>query len=137
MDWEDIAVRKVMSTPVREAAGTVPATEAARMLCEERIGSILVRGTPDGILTDTDIVRAVKEGRDPETATVAELRSSPVVTVEANANLQDAAELMTEHEIKKLLVTDGEEYVGVVTTTDLVDQAAPELEEIISVFATD
>ena len=42
---------------------------------------------------------------------------------------------MTDHEVKKLLVTDGSEYVGIVTTTDLVDQAAPELEEIISVFA--
>ena len=56
MDWEDIPVREAMSTPVREAPGTMPATEAARILCEEQIGSVLVRGTPDGILTDTDIV---------------------------------------------------------------------------------
>lgn len=137
MDWEEIDVQTVMSTPVREVAGTVSATEAARILCEERIGSILVRGTPDGILTDTDIVRAVMNGRDLETTTVTELRSSPVVTVPAEAQLQEAAELMNEHGIKKLLVTEGEEYVGVVTTTDLLEQASPELEEIISVFATD
>jgi CBS domain-containing protein len=135
MDWEDIPIEEAMSTPVREAGGTVSTTEAARILCEERIGSLLVRGTPDGILTDTDIVRAVKEGRDPETTTVAELRSSPVITIEAGADLRDAAESMTDHDVKKLLVTGESEYVGVVTTTDLVDQAAPELEEIISVFA--
>ncbi|MXR50536.1 CBS domain-containing protein [Halovenus sp. WSH3] len=137
MEWEDIDVRAAMSTPVREAEGTTAVTEAARILCEERIGSVLVRGTPDGIITDTDIVRAVKNGRDPETTAIAELKSSPVITVPVEAQLQEGAELMSEHGVKKLVVTDGGEYVGVVTTTDLVEQVTPELGEIISVFATD
>lgn len=137
MDWEDIPVREVMSSPVREATGETAATEAARLLCEEQIGSVLVGGTPDGIITDTDIVRAVKDGRDPETTVIAELRSSPVVTVAADADLQRAAELMDEHGIKRLVVTEDDDHVGVVSTTDLVDCLAPELEEIISVFATD
>lgn len=137
MDWDERPVREVMSKPVREAEGVLSAAEAARILCEERIGSVLVRGEPDGILTDTDIVRAVKDGKDPESTAITELRSSPVVTISADALLQDAAELMTEHDIKKLLVTDEGEYVGIVTTTDLVDQAAPELGEIINAFATD
>lgn len=137
MDWEDIPVREVMSSPVREASGETPATEAARLLCEQQIGSVLVRGTPDGILTDTDIVRAVKAGKDPATTVIAELRSSPVVSIDADANLQRAAELMDEHDIKRLLVTANGEQVGVVSTTDIIDCLAPELEEIISVFATD
>lgn len=137
MDWEDIPVSEVMSSPIREAEGEMQATEAARLLCEERIGSVLVRGTPDGILTDTDIVRAVKDGKDPSATTVAELRSSPVVTVGVDAELQHAAELMDEHRIKRLVVTEDEEPVGVVSTTDLIGCLSPELEEIISVFATD
>jgi len=137
MNWEDIPVWEVMSSPVREAEGSMPATEAARLLCEERIGSVLVRGTPDGILTDTDIVRAVKNGTDPETTTITELRSSPIVTIEADAELQHAAELMDEHRIKRLVVTDKEEPIGIVSTTDLIGCLSPELEEIISVFATD
>jgi CBS domain-containing protein len=137
MDWEDIPVREVMSSPVREASGETPATEAAELLCEQRIGSLLVRGTPDGILTDTDIVRAVKEGKDPATTVVAELRSSPLVTIDADAELQRAAELMDDHGLKRLVVTEDGNHVGMVSTTDLIDCLAPELEEIISVFATD
>lgn len=134
MDWDDVSVRTAMSTPLRELERGRSATEAARILCEERIGSVLVSGAVDGIITDTDIVRAVKNGRDPDETMVVELASSPLVTVSADATLQDAAELMADHGIKKLVATEQEEYVGIITTTDMVEQAAPELENIISAF---
>lgn len=137
MDWDDIPVRDVMSAPVREAPGDTTVTEAARILCDEQIGSVLVRGEPDGILTDTDIVRAIRDGRNPERTVIAELRTSPVVTVSPDASVRDAAELMAENGIKKLPVPGDESYIGIVTTTDMVDQVAPELDDIIGAFAVD
>ena len=126
-----------MSSPVREVDGRLAAAEAARILCEEQIGSVVVRNRTDGILTDTDIVRGVRDGVDPEKTMVAELMSSPVVTVDSDATLQDAAELMADHDIKKLLVDDGDEYAGIVTTTDVVHQLSPDLEQVLVTFATE
>ena len=137
MDWEEVPVHKVMSSPVREVDGRLAVTEAARILCEERIGSVVVRKRTDGILTDTDIVRSVRDGVDPEETMVAELMSSPVVTVDPDATLQEAAELMDDHDIKKLLVDSGDEYAGIVTTTDVVHQLSPDLEQVLVTFATE
>ena len=137
MDWGEVPVHKVMSSPVREVDGRLAVAEAARILCEEHIGSVVVRKRTDGILTDTDIVRGVRDGVDPEETMVAELMSSPVVTVDPDATLQDAAELMADHDIKKLLVDDGDEYAGIVTTTDIVHQLSPDLEQVLVTFATE
>jgi predicted transcriptional regulator len=137
MDWDDVPVTTAMSAPLRELQRDRSVTEAARVLCEEQIGSVLVRGTPDGIVTDTDIVRAVKNGRDLDQTMVVELASSPLVTVSAAKTLQDAAELMHDHGLKKVVVTDDGEHVGIVTTTDIVEQVSPELDDIIGVFSMD
>ncbi|MEF8814038.1 MAG: CBS domain-containing protein [Halovenus sp.] len=137
MDWDDIPVRDVMSEPVREASGDMAVTQVARILCDEQIGSVLVRGNPDGILTDTDIVRAVGDGCNPERTVIAEVRTSPVITVSPDATVRDAAELMADHEIKKLPVLDRESYLGIVTTTDMIDQVSPELDDIIGAFTDD
>ncbi len=137
MDWDDIPVRDVMSAPVREAPGDTTVTEAARILCDEQIGSVIVHGDPDGILTDTDIVRAIRDGRDPERTVIAGLRTSPVVTVSPGATVRDAAELMADNGIKKLPIPGDEGYLGIVTTTDMVDQVSPELDDIIGAFTDD
>lgn len=137
MNVDEVTVREVMSSPVREAEGRLAIVEAARILCEERIGSLLVRARDDGILTDTDIVRAVKEGRDPERTTVSEVMSSPVLTVPPDATLVDAAERMDEHGVKKLLVTADGSYAGIVTTTDIVDRISPELDDVVAMFVDD
>lgn len=137
MDWDDIPVRDVMSEPVREAPGDMAVTQVARILCDEQIGSVLVRGDPDGILTDTDIVRSVRDGCSPERTVIAELRTSPVITVSPDATVRDAAELMANNGIKKLPIPGDEGYLGIVTTTDMVDQVSPELDDIIGAFTDD
>lgn len=135
MQWDDLLVSEVMSSPVRTVERRLALAEAARILCDERIGSVIVEGGPDGILTDTDVVRAVKEGYDPDETAIVEVMTSPVVTIPADATVRDAAERMNEHGIKKLLAVDGRNRAGIVTTSDVIDSASPDLDDVIAMFA--
>lgn len=98
--------------------------EAARLMRERRIGSLLVAGPPLGILTDRDLrSRVLAEGKGPETP-VAEVLSRPVWTLGADASSVDALLLMAERGIRHLPLVEGGRVVGLVSASDLVQAQA-------------
>jgi acyl dehydratase len=92
-------------------------------LFEAGIGSLVVceNGSPVGIITDVDISQLVSEGHDPETTAVEVVMSTPLVSVAVDEPIEDAAERMRAHDIKRLPVVEDETVVGIVTTTDLAN----------------
>ena len=119
MTEQDSNVEELMSSPVQTASPEATMAEAARVLDENGIGSLIVgEGRIDGIITETDVVAAVGEGRDPETP-VSELMSDPVVSIQPTETLRTAAERMGHNGVKKLPVVEDGSAVGIVTTTDL------------------
>lgn len=116
-----IPVREVMQSPVETIEPTESVRTAATGLFEMGIGSLVVCETrsPAGIVTDDDIARFVSEGRDAETTRVEEIMSTPLVTIEADASIEDAGDRMRESNIKRLPVVEDGVVVGIVTTTDL------------------
>ncbi|MES3516431.1 MAG: CBS domain-containing protein [Natronomonas sp.] len=118
MDDEQL-VAELMNSPVESVTEDTTLAEAARILTERGIGSLIVgESRLEGIITETDVVAAVGEEIDPAT-TVGERMSEPVVTVRPTETLQDAANRMGNNGVKKLPVTEDGEPVGIVTTTDL------------------
>lgn len=119
--YPKVLVTRAMTQSVASISGDEPAVEAANRLTDEGIGSLLVDGdgTPAGIITESDFTRLVAEGHDPTETPVSECMSTPVVTINTETTLERAAELLREHNIKKLPVVDGEEIVGILTTTDM------------------
>jgi CBS domain-containing protein len=65
-----------------------------------------------GILTDWDVVRALAAEGDPSRQSLAEFMSTDLVALPPEATLDEAAELMAEHEVHHLLVRDGDELAG-------------------------
>lgn len=62
---------------------------------------------PIGVITDRDIVcRVVAQGKNPAGHTVEEYMSQPVVTVDADAPLEDVVSTMQKHQIRRVPVTD-------------------------------
>jgi predicted transcriptional regulator len=60
--------------------------------------------------------------------------TSPVIVINENASIDEAAKLMAKKGIKKLLVTDNERLVGIITFTDIVTKVPDMLsilEEIV------
>lgn len=108
-------------------------TTVARMMATHRIHAVVVSGIESrdhgehltwGLLTSLDLVAAVST-----TAVEAgEVSSSEVVTVEAGAPLDRAAQLMVAHHLTHLLVVSAtDQPVGIVSTLDVVCSLAREL----------
>lgn len=74
-----------------------------------------------GMITDRDItVRATAEGRDPVTTKVSEIMTSEVVFTYDDEDVKDAAKLMQEHQVRRLVVLNREKkLVGIVSLGDL------------------
>lgn len=118
-DPRSIAVREIMTSPVITTDGTTTIAEAAGILWENRIGSIIIGEDPiEGIITESDIVRSVTEEIDRETA-VTEIMSEPVVTMRPDESVRVAGERMGHNTVKKLPVTENGRAVGIITTTDI------------------
>jgi CBS domain-containing protein len=80
-----------------------------------------------GVLTDRDIVtRAVAEGIDPATITVAEVASRELITVSPEQDLHEALRLMARHQVRRLPVVSGQRLVGILAQADIATLAETE-----------
>jgi CBS domain-containing protein len=127
-------VSQAMTPRVRTVDPHLPVRDVASVLVAERIGSVVVGSEGRGIVTKTDVVAAVGEGEDPEETTAAAVMSTPLESVGPDATLQRAVDLMSERDVKRLVVEDEGELVGVLTTTDLREHLAPDLDQIVGAF---
>ena len=80
-------------------------------------------------------MRKIVEPRiDPTAIKARQIMSSPLITVNEDTNLEEAARLMTKNAIKKLPVIRNGKLVGIVTTMDLA-RAEPRFTSLIEEFA--
>jgi len=133
-------VRDIM-TSEELATATLDNTleEIANMMRDENVGAIPVLDEDDnlaGIITDRDIVvRAIAEGQDPCSCTAEEILSEELHTIEPDAALEEAADLMARHKIRRLPVVEDGTIVGIISLGDISvkaddERAADTLEDI-------
>ena len=116
-------LRDVMTTGVETVAPGDTIRYAAEKMEALDVGSLPVCDGERlvGVLTDRDIaVRAVATGRDPNRTTVIETMTPHLVFGYEEQRLEDAVDLMREHEIRRLPVVDrARRLVGIVALADL------------------
>lgn len=118
-----VLVEDVMSTPLETISASATVREAATAMREHDVNSLFVPGASAGIVTTTDVVGAVAEGRDLSAVEVADVMTAPVERITTAEELTEAAAMMTNFGIKHLPVIDSDgDYVGMVSTTDLTTQ---------------
>ncbi|MEW2377160.1 CBS domain-containing protein [Micromonospora sp. NPDC047812] len=122
-------VSDVMTKQVIYLPAETTLDEAARVMKEADIGDVVVTdgATLAGMLTDRDIVvRAVAERSDPATTTIGSIITREVVMIEQHSTAAEAAALMRERGIRRVLVCDAErKLVGIVSLGDLAMQLDP------------
>lgn len=112
---------KVISTTVYHCPYDTAILDAAKLLDEKHIGSILVeRDSSYGIFTQRDLVRTLAKEVDVESK-VGPYSSFPLVTAKRGILANEAASIMTSKNIKRLGLTDNGSLVGIVTARDIVD----------------
>jgi CBS domain-containing protein len=114
-------LRDVMTPNPRTLESTATVQDAARVMRDEDTGvvPIVENGKPVGLITDRDIVvRGVADGAEP-TRPVRELATDTLVTAEPDMSTGEAAELMGQHQVRRLLVCEGDRLVGVASIGDI------------------
>lgn len=77
-----------------------------------------------GFMSQTDVIeKVVAKGLDPAEVQVHEIMTKPVITVPSNCSLQDCAALMARADIRRVLVFDGQDIVGIVSSSDIFNVA--------------
>ena len=97
--------------------------DAAAKMKEADAGAMLVVDGDElkGIVTDRDISNAVGEGNSD--AKVEDVASTEPATIEPDASLGDAVQLMREHDVRRLPVVEDGKLVGIVSLGDLASAA--------------
>ena len=115
-------VRDAMSEDPRSISTSASVVEAARLMREADIGSIPITDGKQlvGMITDRDITtRVVAEAADLGTTSVGDVCSRDVTTVEADADHEEAVELMARHQVRRLPVVENGRLVGLVSQADI------------------
>lgn len=108
--------------------------EAVKSMVFRKIGSILVteRGELRGIITERDILgRVIAEGRNPKITKLKEVMSKPVIYIEDDVDLVEAAELMKKKRIRRLAVLNKDgNLVGIISSNDIAKSLRRSAEEL-------
>lgn len=91
--------------------------DAAKAMADSKVDSILVfeHGEIIGIMTEKDILRdVVAKGLDPKKTTVKKITKSPLITIQKDATVREAIEIMKKHDIRRLVVMD-KRPIGLIT----------------------
>ena len=128
-DIEDVFVARLMTSDIHAVTPDTLVEDAAAVLLDNDISSALVvdDGVLVGILTTTDFVDIVAKSQPKAETTVERYMSRDPITASAQDAVSSVAATMVEHGIHHVPVVDGDEPIGIITTSDFAAYvSAPE-----------
>lgn len=116
------AVSNIMTENIVSVNADASLDEAIKAMVENNIGSVLVasQGKMVGILTERDVLKHFYHVPGNTGQNVVTIMSSPLVAVEGSAAIGEAADLMAQKRVRRLLVTEKGIIRGIVTERDLM-----------------
>jgi CBS domain-containing protein len=118
--------REIMTEGAEYVDGSTTVLDVAKKLAAEDYGALPVCEGEQlrGMITDRDIVvKVLAEGRDPGTTKVIDLVQGEVVTIGADDPVEEAMRTMSDHQVRRLPVIDGDRLVGMLSQADLARTA--------------
>lgn len=123
--------RDIMTGGAECARTTDTLVEAARKLRDLGVGALPICGEDDrlaGMITDRDIViHAIADDRDASSTTVDTLAEGKPVTIGADDSIEETLRTMSQHQVRRLPVIDGDRLVGIVSQADVARNVPDEL----------
>jgi CBS domain-containing protein len=121
-----ILVRDIMSNSIISADPSTTVYQIAKLMEKGGVGAIIVKkdNIPAGIITDRDFAIKIASQKYPLDTPVHKVASYPLQTINANESILVAADLMSSKKIRKLAVVENKKVVGIITSTNLVNQLA-------------
>ena len=115
-------IRDIMEKDVITIENDKTAQDAAKIIAEKDISFLVImnEGKPQGVLSESDFVRKVAaEDKKASETKISEIMSYKFRSVGPNTTIEDAIQKMLNNNIRRLLILDNENLVGVITQTDL------------------
>ena len=127
--FSETRVKDVMTKAVVSVDPSTTLYQISKMMSQGGMGSILVKkdGTPSGIITDRDFAIKIAANDISLDTPVEKVASFPLQTIKESDSILAAAKTMSDKKIRKLAVKNEETIVGIITSTDLVNQLASQM----------
>ncbi|WP_445474347.1 CBS domain-containing protein [Methanococcoides methylutens] len=125
MQIKDVMTRGVVTVPMESNA-----VEIARTMADNNVSAIIAieeNGETFGVISDVDILRKMKD-KNWEISSVEDIMSDSVETISPSSTLRDAADLMVDKKVHRLIVmseeTVGASYrpIGIISARDIIKQ---------------
>ena len=134
-----VLVRDIMSKDVQVVRPDTTIQEVVATMSKFDISSIMVVQSerPVGIITTRDVLsKVVVQCLAPRALTARQIMSSPLITIDEAATVEEAARLMAQRKVKTLTVMNNDKLAGVLTYTDIVFQVPAMLSILRSLCRT-
>ncbi|HET7148785.1 MAG TPA: CBS domain-containing protein [Candidatus Nitrosopolaris sp.] len=124
---ETTSVSSIMTRTVKTEREDQNVLTACRIMHENNIGSVIIEKKdennnikPVGIVTERDVVRLLGSLNPSLLQTpLRDIMSKPLITISTNGSVKDAIQLMQQKNIRRLVISDGERMVGIITDKDV------------------
>ncbi len=118
-------VKEIMGFPAITEDEDASVAKILKHMELSRIGCVVItsEGKPVGIIVDHDIAaKVIIKDRSPEEVKAKEIMSSPLITVDADASVEEASGLLARKGIRRVLVIQDGELVGVISIRNILTE---------------
>jgi len=122
----EILVKDIMSKSLISADPSTTVFQIAQLMEKGGVGAIIVKkdGQPAGIITDRDYAIKITTQKLSSDTPIDKVASYPLEKIESGESIVAAASVMSSKKIRKLAVIENSKVIGIITSTDLVNQLA-------------
>ncbi len=114
---------EIMNRPVVAAAKTTTARDVAIQMLMGGYSGMPITGRDGkvlGIITELDLIRALRANKPLDTTTAEEIMTREVITVDVGASVEEVMEILDTHRIVRVPVTEDGRLVGVISRPDIL-----------------
>jgi len=116
-----IRVKAAMSKDIVSVEAERSVRSAIKTMVKNDLGAVVIteNGKPAGIVTERDVMKSIGYGKVRLDTKIGRIMSKPLIAIDSDATLGEAADLMVKRKIRRLLVKEDSKYVGIITQRDL------------------
>ncbi len=119
---EFLRVKEAMTKGAVSCQEETTVKNVAKLMVDKDIRSAVVLnkiGKPVGIVTGGDIVKAMAKSLKPETP-VSNIISKGLISIDSKSNIIEASDIMNDKNIKRLVVVEKGNVVGILSVHDVL-----------------
>ncbi len=122
----EILVKDIMTKALISVDPGTTVFQVAKMMEQGGIGAVFVKkdDTTSGIITDRDFAIKIATQKLSIETPVEKVASYPLETINSSESILVAADQMSTKKLRKLAVVEDSKIIGIITSTDLVNQLA-------------